>query len=180
MPDVLILTGPPGAGKSSVAEALAERYDRVAHIDVGVLRNFVAPTGRGPSETRDRLTELSVRNACALARNFLTERIAVIIDDVVITRADLDRYVEELKPAGDPIHHVRLLPSLEVCQVRNVERAEGRQPPSRVETVWKQFEAAGEIGGSTIDSSAMTAYEAADRLQALTTSGQSIVWQPVA
>ena len=178
MPEVLILTGPPGAGKSSVAEALAERYDRVAHIDVGLVRNFVAPTGRGPSEIRDRLSELAVRNACALARNFLAERIAVIIDDVVVTLANLEAYVDQLRAADDPIHYVRLLPSLEVCQARNVERTEGRQPPSRVETIWRQFAAAGEIGGSTIDSSALTAYETADRLQALTTSGESLVWRP--
>ena len=178
MPDVLILTGPPGAGKSTVAEALAERYDRVAHIDVGVLRGFVAPTGRGPSEVRERLRPLSVRNACAIALNFLTERIAVIIDDIVITQDDLDTYVEGLKPAGDAIHFVRLLPSLEVCQARNVQRAESRQPPSRVESVWRRFTAAGPIAGATVDSSALSAYEAADRLQALTTSGESIVWRP--
>jgi chloramphenicol 3-O-phosphotransferase len=178
MPDVLILTGPHGAGKSTVADALAERYDRVAHIDVNVLRNFVAPTGRGPSETRDRLYALGVTNACAVALNFLAERIAVIIDDVVVTRADLDRYVEGLKPAGDSIHYVRLLPGLEVCQARNAERAADRQPPSRVEATWRRCVAAGEIGGATIDSSALSVYEAADRLQALTTSGESIVWRP--
>jgi predicted kinase len=178
MPDVLILTGPHGAGKSTVAAALAERYDRVAHIDVKVLREFVAPTGRGPSETRNRLYALGVRNACAVALSFLQERIAVIIDDVVISREDLDRYVEGLKPAGAPIHYVRLLPDLEVCQARNVDRAAERQPPSRVEAVWRQFSAAGDIGGATIDSSELSAYEAADRLQQLTTSGESIVWQP--
>jgi chloramphenicol 3-O-phosphotransferase len=178
MPDVLILTGPPGAGKSTVADALAERYDRVAHIDVAALRNFVAPTGRGPSEIRDRLFDLGVRNACAVALNFLSERIAVIIDDLVTTPEHLTGYVEGLKPARDAIHFVRLMPSLDVCQARNVERPEGRQAPSRVETVWRQFEAAGAFAGTTIDSSELSAYETADRLQALTTSGQSIVWRP--
>ena len=45
MPEVLILTGPHGRVKSSVAEALAERYDRVAHIPVDTLRHFITPTG---------------------------------------------------------------------------------------------------------------------------------------
>jgi len=41
MPDILILTGPPGSGKSAVAEALGERYDRVAHVQTELLRRFV-------------------------------------------------------------------------------------------------------------------------------------------
>ena len=41
MPEVLILTGPPGAGKSTVAEALAERYDRVALVSLDALHEFI-------------------------------------------------------------------------------------------------------------------------------------------
>jgi hypothetical protein len=178
MPEVLILTGPHGAGKTSVAQALAERYDRVAHIDVAVLRDFVAPTGRGPSETRDRLHALGRRNACALALNFLSERIAVIIDDVVITEADLAAYVEGLRPGDDPIHCVRLLPRLDVCLQRNAGREAGRQPPSRVEQTWHRFQDAGALPGATVDSSDLDAYATADKLQALTTSGESLVWRP--
>ncbi|HEY7467237.1 MAG TPA: AAA family ATPase [Dehalococcoidia bacterium] len=180
MPDVLILTGPPGAGKSTVADALAERYDRVAHVDVDTLRHFITPTGYvSPGKPGfERHQALAIRNACALARNFLEERIAVIIDGVVIGRSDLDAYVAGLQPAGDPIHFVRLMPSLSACQARNVQRAEGRQTPARVESVWRQFEAAGPFAGATIDSSELSAYETADRLQSLTTSGASLVWRP--
>jgi chloramphenicol 3-O-phosphotransferase len=180
MPDVLILTGPHGAGKSTVADALAERYDRVAHIDVSILRDFVAPTGRGPSEARDRLFALGVRNACAVGLNFLAERIAVIVDDLVAAPEQLSAYVEGLKPAQDAIHYVRLMPSLEVCLARNAARAADRRPPSLVDAIWRRFAAAGEFSGATIDSSELSAYETADRLQALTTSGRSIVWRPSA
>ena len=177
MPEVLILTGPHGAGKSSAAEALAERYDRVAHIPVDALRHFITPTGYvAPGKPGfERQHALAIRNACALARNFLQERIAVIIDDVVVTRADLDDYLTELRQAGAPVHCIRLMPGLEVCQARNRERSAERQPATRVETVWRQFEAAGELPGSTIDNSELSTHATADRMQALTTSGESIV-----
>jgi len=180
MPEVLILTGPHGAGKSSVALALADRYDRVAHIPVDTLRHFVTPTGYvTPGKPGfERQHALAVRNACAMARNFLQERIAVIVDDVVIAQADLDAYVSELQPAGVPVHCVRLMPSLAVCHDRNRQRAAERQPASRVEAVWRQFDAAGPIGGSTIDNSQLSAEATADRVQALTTSGESLVWRP--
>jgi chloramphenicol 3-O-phosphotransferase len=180
LPEVLILTGPHGAGKSSVAEALAERYDRVAHIPVDTLRHFITPTGYvTPGKPGfERQHALAVRNACALACNFLEERIAVIVDDVVITQADLDAYLSELKTAGVPVHCVRLMAPLEVCQTRNRQRRDERQPATRVESVWEQFEAAGEATGTTIDTSALSAEATADRVQALTTSGESVVWRP--
>lgn len=184
MPEVLILTGPPGAGKSSVAEALAERYDRVAHVEVDVLRHFVTPTGyvspSGPAEAWQRQQRLAVRNACALAANFLDARFAVIVDDVVVTAEELSAYLDGLRALGAPVHFVRLLPRLEVCIERNRGRSAGRVPGGRVASVYAQFVAAGEIGGVTVDNSEMTAHEAADRLQALTTSGASMIWAPSA
>ena len=178
MPDVLILSGPPGAGKSTVAQALAERYDRVAHVDVDTLRHFITPTGYvAPGKPGfERQKALATRNACALAGNFLAERFAVIIDDVVITEDELGEYLRHLQQAGVPVHFVRLLPALEVCQERNRLRREGRQPAERVEKVWQQFREASSVPGAVVDSSGLTAYGTADKLQALTTSGESIVW----
>jgi chloramphenicol 3-O-phosphotransferase len=179
MPEVLILTGPPAAGKSAVAQALAERYDRVAVIDVDTLRHFITPTGYiAPGKPGyERQRALATRNACALARNFLAERIAVIIDDVVIEPSHVAQHVDELKATGVPVHYVRLLPTLEVCMERNAARPD-RVAPERLETVYAYFTAADAYPGVTIDSSALTVYETADRLQALTTSGESIIWSP--
>lgn len=180
MPEVLILTGPPGAGKSTVARALADRYDRVAHIDVDTLRHFVTPTGYvAPGKPGfERQEALATRNACALALNFLQERFAVIIDDVVIGPPHLSGYVDGLKAGGFGVHVVRLMPDLDTCLQRNRDRREGRMNAERVETVWREFQAAPAAQGSVIDSSELTADETADRLQALTTSGESLVLRP--
>jgi adenylate kinase family enzyme len=183
MPEVLILTGPPGAGKSTVAEALAERYDRVAHVPVDAIHDFITPTGHvrpwGAPAAWKRQRALLTRQACALAANFLDERFAVIIDDVVTEKAHLDAYIEGLKPTGAAVHFVRLLPALDVCLARNRSRRQNeRLVPKRIETVYADFVTNGDIGGATIDSSDLSPYETADRLQALTTSGESLVWAP--
>jgi predicted kinase len=177
MPEVLILSGAPGAGKSTVARALADRYDRVAHIDVDTLRHFITPTGYiAPGRPGfERQQRLGVRNACGLALNFLEERFAVIIDDTVTSASELAAYRDALAVAGVVAHYVRLMPSLAVCQSRNLARAEGRVRPGRVEEVWRALQDAGDIGGASIDSSELSAFETADRVQALTTSGASLL-----
>ncbi len=182
MPEVLIITGPHGVGKSSVAQALAERYDRVAHIPVDALRHFITPTGYvSPGKPGfERQHALAVRNACALARNFLQERIAVIVDDVVTTMPDLEAYLTELQPAGVPVHYIRLMAPQDVCEARNRQRSDERQPSTRVEAVWRQFDATSDMPGSTVETASLTTYATADRVQALTTSGESLVWQPEA
>jgi chloramphenicol 3-O-phosphotransferase len=177
MAEILILTGPPAAGKTSVALALADRYDRVAHIPVDDLRHFITPTGyRAPGKPGfERQQSLGIRNACALALNFVAERFAVIIDDVVTSPRELEQYVEGLRPSGEAIHFVRLIPSLAACLERNLKRRSGRVQPERLEAVYRAFEAAGEMPGSVIDSTELTVEATADRLQALTTKGESLV-----
>lgn len=180
MPEVLILTGPPGAGKTTSAAALAERYDRVAIIPVDALDEFIAPTGHvqpwGPPEAWARQRRLDIRNACSLALNFLEARFAVIIDDTVIGQTELLQYVEALSAAGVGVHLVRLMPSLEVCQARNANRErQQRMRAGRVEAAYRAIEAAGDLGGATVDTGTLSAYETADKLQALTTSGASLL-----
>jgi chloramphenicol 3-O-phosphotransferase len=180
MADVLILTGPPASGKTTVAQALAERYDRVAHIDVDAVRRFVTPTGfakpGSPERRHQRL--LGVRNACALSRNFVVERFGVIIDECFDEPDLLPVYLDELKPANVDIHVVTLLPSLEACEARDAARRKSSRPAAWMRTDYDRFLKFGsQLPGSTIDSSGLTTYETADRLQALTTSGESIVWR---
>lgn len=84
----LLLTGGPAAGKSTIATALAATRPRSARVDVDDVRQLVVRGHAAPWEGADgaRQQLLGVRNACMLARNFLTEGIDVVIADVVSDR----------------------------------------------------------------------------------------------
>ena len=45
VPEIWLITGIPGAGKSTVARLLAESFERAAYIEGDVLRGFVVSGG---------------------------------------------------------------------------------------------------------------------------------------
>jgi adenylate kinase family enzyme len=165
----IVVTGPAGAGKTSVAAALCERFDRMVHIDVDVLRHMVRAGYRHPWLDDAQAAEqrlLAVKNAMAMARECIAARYAVVIDDVVYGPV-VDMYRLALTDLGAPLHFVTLLPTLQVA----LERDAGRSAsiPDRVRALHAEFSReaqAGALPGIALDTSAdRDASASADRVQ---------------
>lgn len=123
-PNCLLVTGMPGAGKSTVTQLVAERLPRSARLDGDefnrmIVNGFVWALGE-PADEAARQVELLHRNLCALASNFADAGFTPVIDAMIPSREKLDFFRELLTPHR--VLFVVLTPGIEVCRYRDTLR----------------------------------------------------------
>lgn len=120
---IFFLTGAPGAGKSTVARALAQRFDHGIHIDIDKIRLMVAsgialhqPGIDNPEVAR----QLRIAHVAAgqMAKTYADEGFAVIADHCSHVPF-INAFLDQVKTATV----VALRPNLTVNQTRNLLRS---------------------------------------------------------
>ncbi|MBI4503628.1 MAG: AAA family ATPase [Gemmatimonadetes bacterium] len=124
MPDIWIVNGMPGVGKSTVAHRLASRYPRGSHIEADRLQDMIVTgsvsPGSVPVDEQQRQIHLNIRNQCLLARSFAQDGFLPVIDYVVPSRERLDEYRSHLQ--GLVVRLVTLDPGVEAAVQRDRDR----------------------------------------------------------
>jgi predicted kinase len=116
---ITLISGAPGAGKTTVSEALCRAFPLAIHIPVDDIREWVRSGFSNPVEWTIETTRqfvLARRGAARIASDYADAGFVVMIDDV-IRESDLAQYTDYLGDAE--LRKVLLNPSLETVLARN-------------------------------------------------------------
>jgi Chloramphenicol phosphotransferase-like protein len=170
---VVILSGPPRAGKTSTAKALCARYDRMAHIDVGALAEIIRMGRLRPDDKSNEgraQRGLLVSIACDMAERFIRAGYGVIIEDVVLTD-DLPRYEESLEDLEALVHAIALLPEPSALSSRAGPATQSRDVPD-IGRIRSEMEG---MGIARLDPGSRSPEEVADAVMELAARGDALL-----
>lgn len=138
--DIVVLTGAPGVGKSTIARQLAGLRQRCVHVKPDDLQRMIISGGLWPSaatKESDRQLQLRTRNAAILAATFADAGFAVVIDEVLTTALQVQTLTDYLCRRAMVI--VGLAADVETIRRRDASRQkhtaalyEGIEPAIRV------------------------------------------------
>ncbi|MGW0231739.1 phosphotransferase-like protein [Actinopolymorpha singaporensis] len=123
VPKVIVVTGIMAAGKSTVAQLLAEHLDRSAHVRGDVFRRMIvsgaAPIVPDGGEAMDAELRLRYRISASVADAYAEAGYIAVVQDILIGR-HLTEYVQSL--VARPVGVVVLAPRPEVVERREAGR----------------------------------------------------------
>lgn len=163
MPDIVLITGPQAAGKTTVSALLARRFERGVHLDGDAFRRFVV-AGRAevtPDPSDEALDQLRFRYrlTAAAAHAYRDAGFEVIVDDVVAGPM-LPDGVDLLGIDGRRV--VVLLPSREVIAERDRRRSTIGYGAWSIGELHDLFATGTPRIGTWLDTSSMTAADTVD------------------
>jgi chloramphenicol 3-O-phosphotransferase len=163
---VVVITGVMAAGKSTVAQRLAERLPRSAHIRGDLFRRMVvsgrAEMAPGAEQEAERQLWLRYRLSAATADAYAAAGFTAIVQDVILGPGVVERYLGQL--VTRPRHLVVLAPSPAAVAARERDRVKKGYGEWTVEELDRGLRADTPRIGLWIDSSGQTPDQTVDEI----------------
>ena len=172
-PRIVLITGPPGAGKTSVSEALVARIERSVLVDGDAFFRSVRGGSIPPWEPEaDRQNGTVIRAIGAAADQFAVGGYVVVVDGV-IGPWFLDAFLDQVE---HPVVYLILRPSTDVAMGRAIARDDPQLvDPEPIAHMYLAFSDLGEHERFVIDSTAMSIDETTEAALQLITGGELLV-----
>lgn len=154
MDPVLILTGPPGAGKTTTARILATTFERSVHLESDwffrvVRAGYIEPWK--PESHEQNVTVMRIVGAAAAG--YADAGYFTIVDGIVSPRWFFAPLRDSLKAAGHSVAYAVLRASLATCSARVATRESGQFGDANVvEQLWREFSDLGRLEPHAVDS----------------------------
>jgi cytidylate kinase len=122
---VWLITGAQASGKSSVAEALAQRFERSVHISGGqfyrwAVRGWMHFDSADQAEAR-RLLDLRYRLSAMVADEYAAAAFTTVVQDNIYG-VDVEAWIRRVR--SRPLHLVVLRPTVDALERRHEARRE--------------------------------------------------------
>jgi cytidylate kinase len=150
---VLFLTGPPGAGKTTVARLVAERFERAVHIESDLFFHFIASGFIEPwkSESHEQ-NEIVMGVVADAATSYAQASYPTVVEGILLPGWFYEPVRDHLQRAGLDVATAILRPSLTTCVRRARRRAsDPLADPAVVEQLWRGFTGLGPLERFIVD-----------------------------
>jgi predicted kinase len=165
LPPVLILSGPPASGKTTVAGLIADRFERSVHLESDTFFHFIKGGYIDPWRPESHEQNAAVmRIVSDAASGYASSGYLTIIDGIVIPGWFFQPMRTALREHGLDVAYAVLRPSRTATADRSRRRSSGLTDPAVLDRLWDAFEHLGPLERFVIDNADQEPEETADLL----------------